>query len=64
MGKRTNLTQQQIDLLAASFYPTILDYFKSEEGKAELQKYLEEKAGNAKPVGEDADDKGGDVAKK
>lgn len=63
MGKRTNLTQQQIDLLAASFYPTILAYYKSEEGKAEYQKYLEEKAGNAKPVGEDADDKGGDVAK-
>ncbi|MCR5143544.1 MAG: hypothetical protein K6C68_13670 [Ruminococcus sp.] len=59
MGKRTNLTQQQIDLLAASFYPTILAYYKSEEGKAEYQKYLAKKAGNAKPADEDTDDKSG-----
>ena len=59
MGKRTNLTQQQIDLLAASFYPTILAYYQSEEGKAEYQRYLEEKAGNAKPADQDTDDKSG-----
>ena len=41
MGKRTNLTQQQIDSLAASFYPTIKAYFASEEGRAEYQKYLD-----------------------
>ena len=62
MGKRTNLTQQQIDLLAASFYPTILAYYQSEEGKAEYQKYLAKKAGNAKPAGETATDKNGDIA--
>ncbi|WP_072419509.1 MULTISPECIES: hypothetical protein [unclassified Ruminococcus] len=62
MGKRTNLTPQQLDLLAASFYPTILAYFKSEEGKAEYQKYLDEKAGLAKPADENTDDKNGDVA--
>ena len=41
------ITQQQIDSLAASFYPTIKEYFASEEGKAEYQKYLDEKAGLA-----------------
>ena len=41
MGKRT---KQQINLLAASFYPTMCDYFQSDEGKAEYQRYLEEKA--------------------
>ena len=50
MGKRTNLTQQQIDSFAASFYPTIKAYFASEEGRAEYQKYLDEKADNAKPA--------------
>ena len=62
MGKKTNLTQQQLDPLAASFYPTIKAYFESEEGKAELQKYLEEMAGLAKPAEKDTDDKNGDVA--
>ena len=56
------LTQQTIDTLAASFYPTIKAYFESEQGRAEYQKYLEEKAGNAKPAGCDANDKNGDVA--
>ena len=59
MGKRTNLTQQQIDLLAASFYPTIKAYFESEEGKAEYQKYLDEKAALAKAA-DDTDDNDAD----
>ena len=50
MGKRTNLTQQQIDSLAASFYPTIKAYFASEEGRAEYQKYLDKKSEIAKSV--------------
>lgn len=41
------ITQQQIDSLAASFYPTIKAYFESEQGRAEYQKYLDEKAGLA-----------------
>ena len=42
------ITQQQIYSLAASFYPAIRAYFESEQGKAEYQKYLDEKAENAK----------------
>ena len=56
------LTQQTIDTLAASFYPTIKAYFESEQGRAEYQKYLEEKAGNAKPAVETTADKNGNVA--
>lgn len=62
MGKKTNLTEQQLNSLAVSFYPTIKAYFESEQGKAEYQKYLNEKAGVAKPADENADDKNGDVA--
>ncbi len=53
------ITEQQLNALAVSFYPTIKAYFESEEGKAEYQKYLAEKAGNAKPADEDTDDKSG-----
>ena len=51
------ITQKQIDSLAASFYPTIKEYFASEEGKAEYQKYLDEKAGlaNHAEVNDNAD---------
>lgn len=56
------ITQQQINSLAASFYPTIKAYFESEQGRAEYQKYLDEKAGNAKPAEETSTDKNGDVA--
>ena len=42
------LTKQEINTLAASFYPAIRAYFESEQGKAEYQKYLDEKAENAK----------------
>ncbi|MBR1750360.1 MAG: hypothetical protein IJ740_05660 [Ruminococcus sp.] len=56
------ITQQQIDSLAASFYPTIKAYFESEQGRAEYQKYLEEKAGNAKPADKTTADKNGNVA--
>lgn len=62
MGKKTNLTEKQLNSLAASFYPAIRAYFESEQGKAEYQKYLDEKAGNVKPADENADDKNSDVA--
>ena len=62
MGKKTNLTEQQLNSLAASFYPMIKAYFESEDGKAEYQKYLDEKTGVAKPADEITDDKNGDVA--
>ncbi len=56
------ITQQQIDLLAASFYSTIKEYFASEEGKAEYQKYLDEKAGlaNHAEVNDNDDDDNAD----
>ena len=41
MGK---ITKQQINILAASFFPTMRDYFQTDEGKAEYQRYIEEKA--------------------
>ena len=56
------LTKQEINTLAASFYPAIRAYFESEKGRAEYQKYLDEKAGNAKPAEETSTDKNGDVA--
>ena len=56
------ITQQQINSLAASFYPTIKAYFESEQGKAEYHKYLDEKAVNANPADETSTDKNGDVA--
>ncbi len=58
------LTQHTINTLAASFYPAIRAYFESEKGRAEYQKYLNEKADNAKPADDDTADKNGDVAKK
>ena len=33
-----------------SFYPAIRAYFESEQGRAEYQKNLDEKADNAKPA--------------
>ena len=42
------ISKQTLNTLAASFYPAIRAYFESEEGKAEYQKYLDEKAENAK----------------
>ena len=42
------LSKQEINTLAASFYPAIRAYFESEQSRAEYQKYLEEKADNAK----------------
>ena len=44
------LTKQEINTLATSFYPAIRAYFESEQGRAEYQKYLDEKADNAKPA--------------
>ena len=41
MGK---ITKQQINLLAVSFFPVMLGYYKTDEGKAEYQRYLDEKA--------------------
>ena len=41
MGK---ITKQQINILAASFFPVMLEFYKTDEGKAEYQRYLEEKA--------------------
>ena len=56
------ITQQQIDSLAASFYPTIKAYFESEQGRAEYQKYLDEKAGlaNHAEVNDNDDDNNAD----
>ena len=45
---KTEFTQQQIEMLSASFYPVIKAYFESEEGKAEYQKYLDKKADSAR----------------
>ena len=56
------LTKQEINTLAASFYPAIRAYFESEKGRTEYQKYLEEKAGNAKPADKTTADKNGNVA--
>ena len=58
--KRTkNISQQTIDTLAASFYPAIKAYFESEQGRAEYQRYLDEKAALAKAAN-DADDNDAD----
>ena len=53
---KTDFTQQQIEMLAASFYPVIKAYFESEEGKAEYQKYLDKKADVARLAKENDND--------
>ena len=53
---KTEFTQQQIEMLAASFYPVIKAYFESEEGKAEYQKYLDKKADDARSAKENDND--------
>ena len=53
MGK---ITKQQINILAASFFPTMRDYYQSDEGKAEYQRYLEEKASFAMEAETNTDD--------
>ena len=53
---KTEFTQQQIEMLSASFYPVIKAYFESEEGKAEYQKYLDKKADVARSVKENDND--------
>ena len=57
MGK---ITKQQINILAASFFPTMRDYFQSDEGKAEYQRYLEEKASFAMVAEMNTDDNSAD----
>ena len=53
---KTEFTQQQIEMLAASFYPVIKAYFESEEGKAKYQKYLDKKADVARSAKENDND--------
>ena len=53
---KTEFTQQQIEMLAASFYPVIKAYFESEEGKAEYQNYLDKKADVARSAKENDND--------
>lgn len=53
---KTESTQQQIEMLAASFYPVIKAYFESEEGKAEYQKYYDKKADSARSAKENDND--------
>ena len=53
MGK---ITKQQINILAASFFPVMLEFYKTGEGKAEYQRYLEEKASFAMGADTNTDD--------
>ena len=57
MGK---ITKQQINILAASFFPVMLGYYKTDEGKAEYQRYLEEKASFAMGAEMNTDDNSAD----
>ena len=53
---KTEFTQQQIEMLSASFYPVIKAYFESEEGKAEYQKYHDKRADIARSAKENDND--------
>ena len=53
MGK---ITKQQINILAASFFPVMLEFYRTDEGKAEYQRYLEEKASFAMVADTNTDD--------